>query len=266
MPGVTPYRHARKHKLVVRCFGSFRVLGNAGWEPGPPLKKGRELLAYLVTHPRSVVAKDKLIDAFWPGVSGDEGAHRVHLAVSGARCSLRSLLPGIETIQSYGGAYALNPTLDVESDVDAFLAHANAVTIPSLQAGVALYRGEFLAGDRGDWIEPMRIRCSSSYLEMLMRLANDAAERHDYGCAIEYGLRVMENDPGHEAGARGVMRAFAAIGRRSAALLHYEGLRSYLERHLAVSPADETTRLCAEIRRGTTTTPHNWPARRAADR
>ena len=236
--------------LNVRCLGQFRLGGGDGWQQGPPLKKGREFLAYLVTHPRRVAAREKLIEAFWPGVDSDEGAHRVHLAASGARGALRALLPRVEAIQSVPGGYLWNPRVSIASDIDTFLSCAKTGTIASFESGVSIYRGDFLAGDRGDWIEPLRIWYASRYLDMLFHLASDAAERADYAKALEYGLRIMESDPGHEAGARCVMYSFASIGRRSAALMHYEGLKSYLLRHVGVEPAPETTALWQRIRAG----------------
>jgi DNA-binding SARP family transcriptional activator len=236
--------------LSVRCLGQFRLWGNDGWQQGPPLKKGREFLAYLVTHPRRVAAKEKLIDAFWPGVDGDEGAHRVHLAASGARGALRALLPDVDAIQSVPGGYLWNPSVNIASDIDTFLSYANTRTIASFESGVSIYKGDFLAGDRGDWIEPLRTWYASRYLDMLVHLAYDSADRRDYSKALEYGLRIMENDPGHEAGARCVMYSFASVSRRSAALMHYEGLKSYLLRHMGVEPAHETTALWQRIRSG----------------
>ncbi|GAC1454354.1 MAG: BTAD domain-containing putative transcriptional regulator [Vulcanimicrobiaceae bacterium] len=236
--------------LNVRCLGQFRLLGGNGWQQGPPLKKGREFLAYLVTHPRCVASKEKLIDAFWPGVDGDEGTHRVHLAASGARCTLRTLIPGIDAVQSVPGGYMWNPNVRIASDLDSFLSHADNATIASFESGVTVYAGDFLAGDRGEWIEPLRIWYASRYLEMLVRLAEDAAERREFMKAVNYGLRIMESDPGHEAGARCVMFSFASMSRRSAALMHYEGLKSYLVRHMGVAPSAETTALWQRIRDG----------------
>ena len=239
---------ATTHPLSVRCLGQFRLLANGVWQQGPPLKKGREFLAYLVTHRRRVATKEKLIEAFWPGVDGDEGAHRLHLAASGARCALRAFVPGADAVQSVPGGYLWNPSVPILSDVDTFLTCASTATIPSFESGVALYKGEFLAGDRGDWIEPLRIWYASRYLDMLVQLASDAAERGDYAKSIEYGLRIMESDPGHEAGARCVMLSFASVSRRSAALMHYEGLKSYLTRQMGVEPSRETTALWHRIR------------------
>jgi DNA-binding SARP family transcriptional activator len=236
--------------LHVRCLGQFRLLGNDGWQQGPPLKKGREFLAYLLTHPRRVAAREKLIEAFWPGLDGDEGAHRVHLAASGARAALRALLPRADAIQSVPGGYLWNPDVPIVSDIDSFLNCAKTGTIASFESGVSIYKGDFLAGDRGEWIEPLRIWYASRYLDMLVRLAESAAERDDYARALEYGLRIMENDPGHEAGARCVMFSFANVSRRSAALMHYEGLKSYLHRHMGVEPSPETTALWQRIRSG----------------
>jgi DNA-binding SARP family transcriptional activator len=85
---------------------------------------------------------------------------------------------------------------------------------------------------------------------MLVHLASDSHERSEYSRALEYGLRIMESDPGHEAGARCVMLSFASVSRRSAALMHYEGLKAYLARYMGVEPAQETTALWQRIRTG----------------
>src|ERR1700681_4040315 len=93
--------------LSVRCLGEFSIRSGDGWVTGPPIRKGRQLIQYLVAHPRRLVSRDELIDAFWPDCVSDTAAHRVHLVVSAARATLRAVLGGAELIRSVRSSYGL---------------------------------------------------------------------------------------------------------------------------------------------------------------
>src|SRR3981081_2342050 len=83
--------HATLHAT---CFGSFRLGGEAGWERGPEQKRAREVMQYLLLHPRGFAARERLAEILWPGDSSSEVAHRLHAAISGARTFLRRLFGG----------------------------------------------------------------------------------------------------------------------------------------------------------------------------
>lgn len=237
--------------LEFRYLGQFAIRSGTEWQPGPSPKKGRDLIQFLGAYPRRVGTRDELASAFWPNLDADSIAHRVHLAVSGARTYLRAMLGGHDAIQRVAGGYAWDPGVAVSSDVDDFLALCRSGSLDELRAAIALYRGEFLAGELADWLQPLRIRCATAYESALERLAEDARRNGDDASVVSYGLELIGAEPGHEGATRLVMRAFAAQGQRGRAQERYEALEAYLRKHLGLAPTEETASLSRALLAGT---------------
>lgn len=227
--------------LRVHSLGTFAYNGDGRWHNGPSFKRGRELLQYLASYPRTTVSRETLADAFWPDLDDGGVRHRLHLAVTGARAALRDALPGVDGLRCISGSYAWHPAVQVDSDVDRFLTAARSGDRSAMETAIGTYDGEFLAGETAEWIYPLRVRCATAYVTMLERLAEIAAAEGDHGRALEFGLRLVEADRGHEGAARLIMRSLAATGRRGAALAEYDALAKYLDKRLGIAPSSETT-------------------------
>jgi DNA-binding SARP family transcriptional activator len=240
--------------LHVRMLGSLRFsAGKDDWRPGPPPKRGRDVLAYLAANADREIASSMLADALWNDGDADI-AHRLHVAVSGARAFLRELLPGVDAIASTREGYRFHGDLRVRTDVARFLALYREGTLDAAREAVALGRGDFLPSETAEWAHPLRVRCASAYVGMRERLADAALADGDFDEALDHGLELLAAERAHEGGSRIVMRAFAAQGRRGRALAEYESLRAYLREHLGLEPTAETTALVRAIT-GTTATP-----------
>ncbi len=236
--------------LEFRFLGGFSICAGTVWYDGPAPKRGRELLQYLGAYPRRVATHEALAEAFWPGLPVDEVTHRIHLAASGARGYLRSVLHGRDAIRRAPGGYTWDPGVRVSSDIDDLLRlSANESSDDSLRSVVSVYRGEFLAGEPAQWIQPLRIRCASAYGVAIETLAHRAVSAGDYAQALAFGLQLLDAEPAHEAATRLTMRCFAALGQRSRALECFLMLQTHLQQTLGITPADETTSLAFELRR-----------------
>ncbi len=236
--------------LELRFLGQFSIRGAQGWQPGPSLKKGGELLQYLGTYPRRIATKDELAAAFWPGLEPEDVAHRLHLAASGARAYLRGRLDACDALISVPGGYAWSPNTTIGSDIERFLAYCKNRASQSLESAVALYGGEFLAGESADWLQPMRVQCASAYACALETLAHQAEASGDFPAALSAAFKLHDAERGHEGATRLIMRCFAALGQRERAECQYQSLREYLRARLGVEPTHETTALAQEIRLG----------------
>lgn len=236
--------------LHVRCLGPFAFRGKGSWQSGPTFKRGRELLQYLATYPRAAVTRDALADIFWPDYEAETVRHRLHLAVSGARRALRAAIPALDAIRFADGAYGWHPNLMIASDFDAFFACYREGTSDAMRRGIALYAGDYCEGETAEWMYALRVRASSAFLAMLERLAEECVARNDPATALDYGLRLIEADRAHEGATRLVMRAFAALGRRGAALAEFDALTRWLRLQLNVSPSRSTVAVREEIAAG----------------
>jgi DNA-binding SARP family transcriptional activator len=228
-----------------RCLGTFAFSASDGWRGGPSRARGRALLQYLVSHARSA-----LIEALWPDCELEDCAHRLHLAVSGARLALRDKAHQLNPIVHHGDSYGWHPSIRIVADTDRFVECYNAGTAAAMAEGVEIYSGPFLAGEAGDWLLPLRTRYEHMYVTMLERLALAAAERNDHADGAAYALKAVAVDPAHEGAVRIAMLCLAESGRRAAALAEYENLKRYLQRWLGVGPMPETARLHDWIRAG----------------
>ncbi len=236
--------------LQVRCLGAFAFGASGAWYGGPAFKSGREFLQYLLSYHRFAIPKQTLADAFWPELDADAVIHRLHLAVSGARAALREVFPQIDAIRCCAGSYGLHPGILIDSDMDVLLDVSRDGSIASMEAAVGRYSGGYMAGERAEWMYPLRIRCANAYIGILERLADTAAHNHDIAKALEYAMRLVEIDRAHEGATRTVMRLLAQSGRRGAALNQFDDLARYLKRHLAIEPSAQTRALRDEIVRG----------------
>jgi DNA-binding SARP family transcriptional activator len=234
-------------QLELRFLGQFAVHGVDGWQAGPAPKKGRELIQYLGAYPRRVATRDELATAFWPELEPDMVTHRVHLAVSGARAYLRTILAGRDAIRCVAHGYAWSASVDVHSDVDRFLAQCSRGTTEAFRAAIDIYGGEFLAGETADWLQPLRVRCASAYGCALEEIAQRAIAAGDYHTGLTFALQLVQFDRGHEGATRLVMRCFAATGQRGRALEQYTALRAYLAKHLSVDATEETAALARQL-------------------
>lgn len=245
----------RKNGAVItfqfRCLGDFAVFDHNGWRPTPPLRRGRGFLEYLVAHPRSVAARSTLRDAFWPESIDDSITHRLHLAVSDARCALRPLSYDLNPILCTEAGYRWHPRVDIWTDTAHLRECYDVGSVEMMTEAVELYKGAFLVGDNAEWITPLRTTYENLYMTMLERLAHEAIGRGDYARAADFALRLITVDRAHEEATRLVMRCFAGTGRRGLALSEYETLRTYLETYLGVRPTYETSALRQRIADGT---------------
>jgi DNA-binding SARP family transcriptional activator/Tfp pilus assembly protein PilF len=149
----------------------------------------------------------------------------------------RELLAGCRTTHGHG-----------ESEVC-------AGCLEPLEAAVALYRDDFLAGfalrdspafDDWQFFESEELR--RELAGALERLSRVLATRAEWEKAISHSRRWLALDGLHEPAHRWLMLVYAWAGQRTAALRQYRECVRVLEAELGVSPLEETTRLYESIR------------------
>ena len=128
--------------LRVRCFGRFYVAGQMEWHHGPSQKRAREVVQYLVLHPKSVASPERLQDSLWPGETSVTVAHRLHSAISGARTFLRNLLGGFNAIRCDDEGYSWHPKVQLDSDVEQFAELYRDGSIGAIKHALPLYAGD----------------------------------------------------------------------------------------------------------------------------
>ena len=228
--------------------------------------KAVALLAYLAvtgqTHRR-----DALAALFWP--EHDQ---------SGARAGLRRVLAALREalgerwLDADRESVVLNGEIDL--DVRAFrqrltgcadhrhapqeaceAQEACAACLSLLAEGVALYRGDFLAGfslrdsaafDDWQFFQTQGLRDELAHA--LQRLVEGHAAQGAFDRAIPHARRWLALDPQHEPARRALMALYARAGQHAAALRQYEACERILQEELGVPPSAETTALYQAIK------------------
>jgi DNA-binding SARP family transcriptional activator len=247
--------------LVVYCLGSFRV-----YQDDQPIQdwkssKGKAIFKYFVVHRKVPVAKEVLMDLFWPDSTPDAARNNLNVAIYGLRQTLRQTRPGLSHISFQDDHYLLKPELQIWVDVEAFAEHFRmaqnleqrgelALAIHEYRAAETLYQGEFLADDRyEDWPMPQRQRLETDYFSLLDRLSRYYLDQEDYDASATMCKKMLAVDPCREEAHRRLMRYYSQQNQRYLALRQYHLCIEALENELNVGPSQATMELYEQIRR-----------------
>ena len=235
-------------------------------------RKAVALLAYLaVTGERH--SRDSLAALLWP-----EYDHRR------ARADLRRTLSVLnraldgEWLVTDQDMVGLNRQADFWLDMTYFqrrLAecqrHGHAPTevcaacLPPLTDAVSIYRDDFLAGftlpdsaNFDEWQFFQTERLHNDLGQALEHLVYCHTSLGEIDTALTYAQRWVEFDPLHEPAHRQLMRLYAQMNQRAAALRQYQLCLQTLKEEMNLEPAAETTALYEQIRLGELAS-HNTP-------
>jgi DNA-binding SARP family transcriptional activator len=238
--------------LVVRLLGGLEVEGDLGAPLSVSTRKAQALLAYLALTPGQAHPRDKLAALLW----SDTAPGPARTAFRQTLFVLRKALGDTaETVLAMTGDAVRLPAEAVQTDVAAFERAVALATPPALAEAVALYRGDLLAGltveapPFEDWLMSERERLRELAVEALARLLAHQRTSGDVDSAVHTALRLLGLDPLQEAVHRTLMRLYARLGRRDAALRQYQACVDVLRRELGVEPEAETKELYREVLR-----------------
>ena len=212
----------------------------------PPTLKSQSLLAYLVLHRSQEQPREKLAGLFW----GDRTERKARRSLATAQWHIRACLGDETFLLSDNYALQVNPGASLWVDVDEFEALAKKDQPTSLQAAIGLYRGMLLEGFYDDWLINRRYQVEALYLEALARLMGLQQASGEPAQALSTALCFLENDPLNEEAYRTAMRAYCALGQRSAALELYRRAEEILQEELGLSPGIETRGLYQAVLEG----------------
>lgn len=243
--------------LRINLFGDFSV--TYGDEPIPTLAVARvqHLLVYILLHRHAPLSREQLAYLFWPEAS--EAGARTNLR--GVLYRLRGALPNSDlylrldatTIQwNERAPYHLDvaefeDALDVVGQADRQGRRADVQA--ALERAAALYRGPLLPTCYFDWIGPVRERLSHAFIEALEKLIALLEAQRDYPAALEYAMRLLEQDVLCEATYRLLMRLHALNDDRASALRIYHACQTILRRELNIEPDAATRELHEQLLR-----------------
>jgi len=160
---------------------------------------------------------------------------------------------------AHSGWIRINPKAALSLDVAAFEeAHDIHRDIPgreltdrqaqTLEAAVALYRGDLIEAWYQDWCVYERDRLQLVNLAMMEQLMSHCEARQRYSLGVAYGQRILRYDPARECTHRNLMRLYCQAGDRTTALHQYQRCASAMAKQFNVPPSRETIALYDQVR------------------
>jgi LuxR family transcriptional regulator, maltose regulon positive regulatory protein len=222
-------------------------------------RRARDMFCYIATSPHRRVAKDVLIEAFWPNEDPATVEKNFHPTISHIRKALNSRQSLKQNFLVFrDGAYQLNPELNYSIDTEGFenlILQAEAAKREkdpgrlreSLEAALTLYRGEYMPGVYDDWAEERRQYYSEQLCRVLNALAKLSFTEKRWAAAIKFAGELLRQDPYREDVHRLIMKVHAAQGKPASVKKHFEDLRQLLQKDLGIEPAAETRRIFEEL-------------------
>ena len=248
--------------LTVRVLGHveiFRDISKPFAADAWTTRRARDIFCYLATSKHRRVAKDVLIEAFWPDQDPETVEKNFHPTISHIRKALNSQQTLKQNFIVFrDGAYQLDPDLSYSIDTSEFdeLVKAaetakrekDAVRLrASLEAAHALYRGPFMAGVYEDWADEMRNLYAAQFTRVSSALAKLSFSEKRWSEALKYANSVLCEDPFREDMHRLVMKVFALQSAPASIKKQYEDLQELLNSELGIEPSAETRRLYSEL-------------------
>jgi DNA-binding SARP family transcriptional activator len=246
--------------LMVYCLGPFRVYLDDQMVQGWPNCKGKSIFKYLVTQRRHPVAKEILMDLFWPEADPDAARNNLNVAIYALRRALSKVNPDSTYVIFEGGAYLLNPELRLWVDFEDFLDHVHRAkeherrgekdaAVHEFRAAEAIYQSEFLVEDRyEDWLAETRQNFQNTYLAVMEHLTSHYFREQDYETCVALCTKALGTDACNEEMHRRLMRCYCHMGQPHLALRQFHLCRESLTHELDISPSKETMELFGRIR------------------
>ena len=189
--------------------------------------RAKELFFHLLCYPGRTV--EQITSALWPELPPDRAVSNFHTALYRAR---RATSPGI--ITTNGNRYQLDANLKVYFDASDFLNLSNPrqtneklnVYLERLDQAVNLYRGPFMDGFQGEWIEELRQDYEAKYLRVLTVLARQCREQGNHQKAILLLEKAIAVDIYQDDLYCDIIESYMAQGDRLSALRTYHKYES----------------------------------------
>lgn len=239
--------------LQLRLLGGFEARLATGEGIELRSQRAQAILAYLAVQPGRVQSRDALADLLWSDRDETHARSSLRQALTALRKALDAAEP--QPLATDRTSVTIDPAA-VDVDVLAFEDLVAGGSPADLERALEFSNGEFLAGLGvrapvfEEWLLRERDRLRGLMIGALGKVLAEKAENGSVDEALGLAQRLLALDLAHEPAHRAIMRLYAEIGQRDAALRQYQICREVLARELDVAPEPETEVLFERIHNG----------------
>jgi|SRR5690606_28285412 len=240
--------------LTLALYGAFDVRirntpANLGLT-GPT----RSLLQFLVCNGGRLIRREHLMETFWSGTDPRRRRSSLNSAIWRIKKTFREKgAPTSFRLDASADCVRLEGTDAADIDIDIVclarsLASASTTDaadsqLETLLSALDRCEGLPLDGVEADWALFERERLSALRMKALSVAMRHLKLRRRYGEAIEFGQRILFDDPFHETALQELLCVHALSGQRVRALRLFEDFSRSLRDELNIAPMPETRAL-----------------------
>ena len=240
-------------RLTFRLLGPFSVRMDGRVVRQSLTGPAQSLLIYLLLHQGQRHRREALMAQVWDGADAPSRP-----AFNTALWRLRKFLEPLEGagIEQDGDTLRLTLGPDVTCDAADLLARVpkDAPLSPGERDGlntlVRQWRGPFAEGLDQHWVLAARERMHNAYLQALSALMRDAGDREQFEQALDFGQRILTEDPFREGVHCEMLWLWVLTGQRVKAIKAHRAFCALLREELDIGPVAETTALFDYIQNG----------------
>lgn len=254
-------------KLVIKCFGNFRVELNGKVVSTFETDKTRALLVYLALEFARPLRRSHIAGILWSDETEERALHNLRQTLSYLRKTLGERIESPHFIIADRETIYINSRADVWVDCVAFnhtLADAyrhyqsqigvGFINPRLLKKALTYFNGEFLSQFTNiksvlyeEWIMLLREEFNLQAIKALSMLVEYHERRSEYHLAIEMASKIVELCPWDESVRNHVIRLLGVDQQWSAAISQYYALKRYLADQLSVIPSHQSIALYEQI-------------------
>jgi DNA-binding SARP family transcriptional activator len=251
---------SKNPSLVVYALGRFRAYCDDQLITIWRSKKGKAIFKFLLTQRDHRVAKDILMDVFWPDATPEAARNDLNVAIHGLRQAIKTVRPDWPFILYEDEHYVINPAIELWVDFEEYTKRYKVAAkferegdmgraLREYERAEGLYLGDFLEEDLyKDWTISQRESLKDTYLVILDFLSRQYLIEKKYAGCIQFCRKMLVKDDCREDAHRRLMVCYILQGERNLALRQYEVCVENLAHALDVSPMEETIALFRRIR------------------
>lgn len=195
-------KNSSKVFLSVQLFGYPACFTRSGKRMHFPTQKATALLLYLVTeailHPGERVAKEKILDLFWPGMPQSSALQNLRQCIYQVRKELAGREGRTDCLLTDRNCISLAEDLQIDSDLKKMMLHSTDASQPLLIAWSYPFLENFaIPGATGfdEWIDEVRLKLRQLYIDKALQRIHQQTKRKQYDEAIALIRSLITLDP-----------------------------------------------------------------------
>ncbi len=218
-------------------------------------KKTLSFLQYLIVNYSRNISAEELIDLFWADNGSSDPANALRNMLHKIRNVLKGLFPGQEELlRTLSGCYAWDPEVCIELDTEQFehicmdaRQRSGRECMELLRQAVALYKGDFLAGNDSEWVRPLRQYYRTLYLDACKALLPLLEAEELWMEVVSVCSQAYQIDFCVEEFTACQMRAFIAMGQPEQAIERYESFKERMFKEFGIPPTEHIEQIRALV-------------------